>query len=267
MDLFESPQTPRVAEEVSVAAAVSDAVSGLVRNAGPWLAVLVAEFVLSLLGFVTLLGWVVVWPILYWGMQAFALRAIDGPAPFRALFDGTKNLETTMSRMWGLSIIAGVAYLMLSIVPSIAIGFPELLALAEGGELGDVVPAVKARIVDLLVLLLLVRFELVLPLIVERGKPVLESITESWRLTAPHWPTLVGILLLHTLLSLPSLVLGIGMGRMIPDDFDLGVITQNLSALSGGYLGMLVTSTFANVFYLMCMTSVFRRLLGPAPPR
>ncbi|MEM6929539.1 MAG: hypothetical protein AAF602_21545 [Myxococcota bacterium] len=209
----------------------------------------------------------VAWPIVMWGTQAFALRAIDGPAPFRTLFDGTKDLEATTRRMWGLSIIVGVAWLLLSIVPAIAIGFPELLVLAEGGTPGDVVTAVKARIVVLLVSLLFVRFELVLPMIVERGKPVLGSITESWRLTAPHWPTLVGILLLHALLNLPSLVLGIGVGRMVPADVDLEVIAQDLPAISGAYLAMEVTSSFADVLYLMCMTSVFRRLLGPAPNR
>ncbi len=265
MDPFASPEQSTSHDEPLIVVAVSDAVAGLLRNAPGWIAILLASIAINLAGVITVLGWVVTVPLVTWGTTAFALQAIDGRARFGALFDGWSDLGRTLSRVWGMMIIIGVATVLIGLVPFLALTFPELTVMAAGGEPDDVIFTVKTGLVELFLALLLVRFELALPLIVERDRPLLASLTESWQRTGVVWGSLVGLVLLHQLLGLPATVLQLGLQRMVPNVFDVENVLANAPAIVGTWSAAFAIATFANVFFMMCAMSAYRRLVGPAP--
>jgi len=189
----------------------------------------------------------------------------DGRARFKTLFDGWKDLGTTMGRMWGFAIVGVVAFGVIMLPPMLLVSIPELQTVAEGGTPNQNALTIKWLAVSVFASLIFARFPLVLPLIVERGRPILESITESWRRTSGHWPTLIGLVLLLQLLNLPSTVISLGLNQLSDPSMPPEQVLEALPIIMGAYLGTLVLSSFTTIFSMMVFASIFRQLMGPAP--
>jgi len=268
MDPFASPSSDGLHHvgTLSTATAVSDAVSGLLQNALLWIAVMFTYMALIVVGVCTVFGWIVIMPLLVWGLQAVALEAVDGPARFNTLFGGWHDLGTTLARIWGLLLLGGVAYAALAGPLLVLLLFPDIQQAMDGAPFDQTSLTLKMACVGFILSFVHARFVLVMPLIVERGRPVLASITESWQQTSGHWPKLIGLMLLGQLLNLPPLVLNVGAAMLSDPALPPDEALRNLPLL-GTQLGGATLSMFASVFMMMLFAAVFRQLMGPAPQR
>ncbi|MEN0060741.1 MAG: glycerophosphoryl diester phosphodiesterase membrane domain-containing protein [Myxococcota bacterium] len=275
MDPFDSPQAEGGFKigELSAAVAVSDAISGMLRNALGWFLVMVTFMVAIFIGICpTVVGWIVLLPLMTWGLQAYALEAVDGNANYMTLFSGWEQFGTMMARMWGLFILGGLAYGLLFTPPFVLISYPELQMMVQGDfaafEQAQIMFTVKSMAVGLLMSLLAVRFILVLPFVVDHDKPILEAISESWQRTGSHWLTLIGIILLYQLLLVPGQVLNLGAAQFNTQaQSNPEELVAALPLVLGAQLFATVLNLVVAVFFSMLTASVFRQLAGPSPQK
>lgn len=272
MDPYASPEAGNDLPigDFSVADTVSEAVSGFLRNVVTWILVMIVSALVTFLSICPgLVVWIVAIPLMTWGIWAFALQAVDGRGEFASLFSGSADLVSVTLRMWGYFIVFGVLYALLYGPPIALIAFPELEQMVQSpGSVDNTTFTVKSVLVAFLVGLPLTRLWPVLPLMIERKKPLLEALSESWQLTSGHWLKLMALFTLVQFLALPAIVVSIGMNQLVPNagaSPDLAQLNEMAPLLAVAYLFAQVLNTVVAIFGIMLQASVYRQLTGPAP--
>lgn len=218
---FESPavveDAPPPALPVGVLrplAAIESAAQTLRAAPGVALGVVVAAFVVHLLGALVWLGWLIVTPVLAWGLARFALDAQRGDARFDAVWSGFSRFGEAWAGMGVVLFVAlcasapGALLLLGGFLMGLA---AELVGRARGADLALQL-AIGAAVFVAWAVVLVPRLALAPFFVVDRGLDGWEAVQASWRAMrgqALRGAALAGISLVA--LGLGALLFGVGV--------------------------------------------------------
>ncbi len=268
MDAFQSPDSSDPSEptgDFDLGHTIAVGVGTVIANLLPMMLVLFVSGAALLVSACTIVGWIAVVPIVSWGIYAFMLKAIDGPADVSAAVSGLDDFGRCFSSMWGLALLLFLLYMPAGVVGA-ALTMPSIMAALEGASIDPVQTTMASNVPLFLWGLVLVRFLFVPFLIVERKEGVIDAFGVSWAASRPHWVKLIALHVIVTLLNLPGLVLNVG-SQLIGADIDPMNVEAQLAALPtqlGLALGGMVVTTVASLLSLAFFASAYRQVFGEA---
>lgn len=250
---------------VDLGVALSEGFSALLRNIGPLVAAGAMLFVAYIVSICTCVGWIVLLPLMMWGMYRFNLTMIDGTGRLGVLTSGTERLWPVVGRMWLLMLL----FLLVSFpVVGVVGGFVglETYQTLNGEQPNPLLSQIAITAVSGLWGLLLIRLQAAPYLVVERDLAPVDAFSSAWSATAPHWGKLMALQLLALLFAAPASVMQIGSQYLTAGaQEDPGQMVELMPitlALNGGAI---LWSLIVGPFFLLANASVYRQLFGPAP--
>lgn len=180
---------------------LSDAWSNTWSNFPLWLGVGVVFVLASLLSMATVIGLVLLLPVLCWGATRFVLAMHDGDVEFGDVFAGFSQYGTALR---GFLVVGLVTFLIGLLGQSVEL-VGELQSNAEIARIGWLINLAVAIVI-------LPRLYFAYFYVVDRGMAPMESIRRSWDVTGPIKWKVVGLLLLSivvVLVGLIALVVGV----------------------------------------------------------
>jgi len=174
---------------------LSDAWSNTWANFPLWLGVGVVFTLASLLSMATVIGLVLLLPVLCWGATRFVLAMHDGDAEFGDVFAGFSQYGTALV---GFLVVGLVTFLISLLGQSVEIA---------GGATGSAGVSLIGLLINLAVAIVIVpRLYFAYFYVVDRGMAPMESIRRSWDVTGPIKWKIVGLLLLSVVVVLVGLI-------------------------------------------------------------
>ncbi len=270
MDPFDAPEVDALPVEVgrvSVGLAIAMAFRGLLRNVLPLLAVAVLATGVYVASICTLVGWILVLPLLGYGYYAFTLHMVDGPAPVRALL----AWRGQMGRAWAQMVLLGLVIMVyLAVVvglPSVVLAYDDLQAAFTASEPLDPMYSLKTLPFSLLGSVLICRFLPAPYYVVERGLGAFASFSRSWHDTRGQWGPMIGLSLASFALQLPAQALNVASqvySAQFPPTPWLAIGQGGEIALALQFVALGLVF-FASVIGQLMFASAYRQLTGPAP--
>jgi hypothetical protein len=166
-----------------------------------WLGVGIVGLLLMLLSGLTVIGVLLVWPVLFWGGTRFFLNMTDQRASFGDLFSGFSRYGIAVG--WTLALLLTLQ--LLGLVGQTVQLLGQAVDSAALVAIGVLVNLVWAFAV-------MVRLYLAVLFLVDRGMGPIESLQASWEVTRGHTLKLVGLLLTNivvVVIGLLALVVGV----------------------------------------------------------
>lgn len=190
----------------SIGQCLSDAWAALTRNIAVILGTMLVTLLLSVVSIFSILGIILVIPVLYWGLITIGIKAIDGHAEFDAYWSGFRQYGKSLGRM----LLLYIATIIIGIPGNIASNL-ELFTDSTGAILIGLA-------FSLLWSIMMLRLNFAAPLAVDADRPALDSLGASWRLTRGIMFLKVILLGIVTFLVGVSgvILLGIGLLFTIP---------------------------------------------------
>lgn len=187
--------------EFDVRRALSDAWNNTWANFPLWLWVGIVGLLATLLSMVTVVGIVLLLPVLGWGGVLFLLRMHDGGAELNDLFAGFSRYGTALVGI----LVVGVAVTLL--------GVPVQLVQLAAEQTGAAWLYAAWVVVYLVVFLLLFpRFIFAYFYVVDRDLGPVEALERSWHVTSPlKWKVAALLLLNYAVLFAGALALLVGV--------------------------------------------------------
>lgn len=164
-----------------------------------WLGVGIVGFLLMFVSAITIIGYIVVLPVIAWGGVAFTLNMLKGTAEFNDLFVGFKSYGKALGRMLMLIV---VGFLFSLIIQSVSL-IGQMQMSSALTTIGSIINIIGS--------LFMLRFYFCYFLVVDKDLPAIESIGQSWNITK-------GLFLKLFLLGLTSVgiailgILALGIG-------------------------------------------------------
>ena len=166
---------------------------------GLWLGVGVVGVMLEVAAILTLVGIILVVPVLTWGVYRFVLNTIDGDPQFNDLFAGFRDYGLNLGRMLALMIIYGALAQI-----------PQLFTPAVNDTAGTVLIGLALNLIAFLVSMRLV---FAFFFVVDWREGPIQALKSSWAATGGQWLSVlafnvvgVGVLLLGTLLFIVGFI-------------------------------------------------------------
>ena len=166
---------------------------------GLWLGVGVVGIMLEVAAILTLVGIILVVPVLTWGVYRFVLNTIDGDPQFSDLFAGFNNYASNLGRMLALMIIYGALAQI-----------PQLFTPAVTDNAGAVLIGLALNLIAFLVSM---RLAFAFFFVVDWREGPIQALKSSWAATGGQWLSVLafnvvggGVLVLGTLLFIVGLV-------------------------------------------------------------
>ena len=97
--------------ELDLGLAISEGWAACWRNFGPWLGIMFVGGLIAVVSMFTIVGWIVIWPVLGWGVVVFCLKAHSGDAEFADLFAGFSQFGRALGTMLGIGFLLFLAQL------------------------------------------------------------------------------------------------------------------------------------------------------------
>ena len=172
--------------EFEIGQALSDAWNNTWANFPLWLGVGIVGLLASLLSMLTVVGIVLLLPVLGWGAVLFLLRMHDGGAELKDLFAGFSRYGTALVGI----LVVGLAVTLL--------GVPVQLVQLAAERTGEAWLYAAWIVVYLVVFLLLFpRFVFAYFYVVDRDLGPVQALERSWQVTSPLKWKVAGLLLLN----------------------------------------------------------------------
>jgi len=176
--------------DFTIARALSDGWNATKRYFPLWLGVGIVAVLISGVAAVTVIGYFLVLPVLFYGGIKFLLNMLDGKAQFNDLFSGFSNYGTVLGRM------------LLLTLSTVLVGLVSESVMLVGMYL----ESDAATLIGSLIYLVSTVFVL-LPLsfsyffVVDQGMTATAALSASWRVTRGKLGKLVGLTLVVLLIS------------------------------------------------------------------
>lgn len=187
--------------DFDIGTCLSDAWALTWRHLPLWLATALVWSAAAFLSVLSVVGIVLLMPVLSWGLVRFGLRMYDGDPAFGDAFSGFSRYGRALAPMLVLMVLL------------LAIAFAFQLPQLAGELTGSGALAAAGAILSFAAgLVLLPRLNFAYFYVVDRELPAVDAIQRSWQVTArPKWKV-VGLLLLSyavTMLGLLVLIIGV----------------------------------------------------------
>lgn len=148
------------------------------RNIGPWLGITVVGSLLLMVSIATVVGWIVVGPLLLWGAVVFTLNADEGEAQFGDLFSGFSRFGDALGGMLGYIVLTFIVGL-----PGSALSYANTAMQMTSGE-SNAVLGFLAPVVSLVWTFgVTIRLLYAPYYIVDQGLGPVEALKASWEVT------------------------------------------------------------------------------------
>ncbi len=182
---FEAPQVGGRALEGGGGGGTLDPVRALTsgweatkRNIGPWLGITVVGFLLLSVSVATIVGWIIIGPLLLWGAVVFTLNADDGEAQFGDLFSGFSRFGDALGGMLGYIVLTFIIGL-----PGSALSYANTAIQMSSGD-SSAVLSFLAPVVSLVwTFAVTIRLLYAPYYIVDQGMGPVEALKASWEVT------------------------------------------------------------------------------------
>ena len=184
-----------------IAACMREAWEDTWRNFPLWLGVGLVALVVAVLSFATLIGVILVWPVLAWGVVVFFLNMTDQRSSFGDLFSGFSSYGVALVNM-GVLIIA---YMLLSAIGGSVSAVGEQIDSAALVTLGFLFNMFWSFGV-------VVRLNFAPMFLVDREMGAIESLQTSWESTRGQTFKLIGLVVagfVVTVVGLAAFVIGL----------------------------------------------------------
>lgn len=266
MDDFSPPESDLGSDGVpagvvDAGAALSTGLSAFVGNLFHAIAVYVLMTVAFVISCCSLVLWIPVYPMLFWGVAHWALSAVDGKSDITLLW--TSVLEDPMVvflRGW-----AWFGLLILAFIPLYVVMIPLSMMSQGAGDLAIAMAyGLAMQVPTFLFMLVMIRYYQSFWVLVERRATTLDAISLGWSATARSWVPLAGLMTLYMAIGLPYQVLIQWQSyelQQLPPSQILNAMGPFYAVVYGGgavmgLVGMAVLLVFAAA----------HRQLFPAPP-
>jgi hypothetical protein len=214
-----------------------------------WLGAGIVWLLATVAGVATLLGVVLLVPVIYWGGYAFFLKMHDGGARIGDVFSGFSRYAQALLGMLGYFIV------------SVLIGAPAQIAVQYGSRSPEHLWIVGIGYLLVLGVTLFItpRLNFAPFLMVDRHLGLGDALGQSWSRTA-------GVIGRLALLTLPFalLMLLTGLAVMVGAATLVGATSSIRVAIVSGALAFLVGVIPASVFIFLLWVSAYRQIFGGA---
>lgn len=192
-----------------VATAVLDALRGVQRNALTLIGATFLALILYYVSICTLIGWIVILPLLLFGVVKLVLEAVRGNTQVSTLWSGKDEFGRAFMSMWGFILLYVVCSIPVMVI-MMGVMWPTLSASMSGGStnpMDTVTMTATMTVVGLLWGFILVRIQLAPFYIVDKAAGATDALTSSWKRTQGNWGRLIALQLLLFLFTTPGNVI------------------------------------------------------------
>lgn len=163
-------------------------------------------WVLFMVGYISIIGIVLLWPVIAWGGSRFTLNVHDGRPSFIDLFSGIQQYSDVALQALILCILVTLVGAPASVVVLIATTFDSVLLLL----VGMLFSAVYSCFV-------MSRLGFSFFFLVDQRVPAVRALQSSWKLTGPLWGrTILLALISYSIANSGILAFGVGVFFTIP---------------------------------------------------
>jgi membrane-anchored glycerophosphoryl diester phosphodiesterase (GDPDase) len=181
--------------DFDIGTAITEAYRVTSKNIGLWLGVGVVSVLAIVFATLTIIGYFLVVPVLFWGGVRFLLNFYDGRGDFNDLFSGFSNYGKVLGRMLLFTVI---------MVALVVLGEGPLLI----GQFMKNTPLTVIGYVIYMAFLVFVLFRLYFAvfIMVDRDAPVLEALSASWEMTRGKTLKLTGLYFVAVFVAMAGLL-------------------------------------------------------------
>lgn len=116
----------------TIGQSLSEAWTATINNLGVIIGAAIVSTIITFISAITIIGYFLVVPVMFWGMTRFALNLMDGRADFNDIFSGFTNYGSKLGRTLLLAILFFVVSLVGSIPQYIGIFMDSPLLIGVG---------------------------------------------------------------------------------------------------------------------------------------